>query len=174
MVSSDGRYAIVFNGEIYNFRELRRALERDGLDFRTTSDTEVLLALFEREGERMLRRLRGMFAFAIWDAPSARTVPGPRSIRHQAALLRHGPASGLLFASQVKALLASGLMSVEREPAGVAGFYLWGSVPEPWTLFRDAFALPAGHWLRVRDGVPGTPGLLVRHSRSLAGARPSA
>ena len=63
----------------------------------------------------------------------------------------------MLFASQVKALLASGLVSTEREPAGLVGFYLWGSVPEPWTLFRDVFALPAGHWLRVRAGVPESP-----------------
>jgi asparagine synthase (glutamine-hydrolysing) len=132
------------------------ALEAEGLAFKTTSDTEVLLALFEREGERMLRRLRGMFAFAIWDARQrelflARDPYGIKPLYYA----RTG--SGLLFASQVKALLASRLVSVEREPAGVAGFYLWGSVPEPWTLFRHAFALPAGHWLRVRDGVPGTP-----------------
>lgn len=67
MTSSDGRYVIVFNGEIYNFRELRRDLEADGATFRTTSDTEVLLELYSRDGERMLPRLRGMFAFAIWD-----------------------------------------------------------------------------------------------------------
>jgi asparagine synthase (glutamine-hydrolysing) len=156
MVSNDGRYTIVFNGEIYNFRELRRTLEAEGLAFRTTSDTEVLLALFEREGARMLRRLRGMFGFAIWDTRQRELflARDPYGIK---PLYYARTKSGLLFASQVKALLASGLVSVEREPAGVAGFYLWGSVPEPWTLFRDAFALPAGHWLRVRDGVPGTP-----------------
>src|SRR3954471_12302868 len=70
MVSSDQRYPIVFNGEIYNFRELREALRLDGVAFRTNCDTEVLLALFAREGERMLPRLRGMFAFAIWDTHS--------------------------------------------------------------------------------------------------------
>jgi asparagine synthase (glutamine-hydrolysing) len=64
-VSADGQYVIVYNGEVYNFRELRRELEADGVAFRTTSDTEVLLALFAREGKRMLPRLRGMFAFAI-------------------------------------------------------------------------------------------------------------
>lgn len=156
MVSTDGRYAIVFNGEIYNFRELRRTLEKDGESFRTTSDTEVLLALFAREGERMLPRLRGMFAFAIWDTQSrelflARDPYGIKPLYYTRT--RHG----LVFASQVKALLASGLVSLEREPAGLAGFYLWGSVPEPWTLYRDVFALPAGHWLRVRAGVADAP-----------------
>ena len=156
MVSIDGRYTIVFNGEIYNFRELRRELEAEGVAFRTTSDTEVLLALFAREGERMLPRLRGMFAFAIWDTQSrelflARDPCGIKPLYYTRTK------DGLLFASQVKALLASGLVSAEREPAGLAGFYLWGSVPEPWTLFQDVFVLPAGHWLQVRAGVPESP-----------------
>lgn len=156
MVAADGRYTIVFNGEIYNFRELRRELEEEGVAFRTTSDTEVLLALFAREGERMLPKLRGMFAFAIWDTQSRELflARDPYGIK---PLYYTRTKDGLLFASQVKALLASGLVSAEREPAGLAGFYLWGSVPEPWTLFRDVFALPAGHWLRVRAGVPESP-----------------
>jgi len=156
MVSADGRYTIVFNGEIYNFRELRQELEADGVAFRTTSDTEVLLALFAREGERMLPWLRGMFAFAIWDTQSrelflARDAYGIKPLYYT------WTKDGLLFASQVKALLASGLVSREQEPAGFAGFYLWGSVPEPWTLFRDVLALPAGHWLRIRAGVADAP-----------------
>ncbi|MBZ0159597.1 MAG: asparagine synthase (glutamine-hydrolyzing) [bacterium] len=152
MTSTDGRYAIVFNGEIYNFRELRRELETDGVVFRTTSDTEVLLNLFALEGERMLRRLRGMFAFAIWDTQTRELflARDPYGIK---PLYYARTRDGFVFASQVKALLASGLVSLEREPAGLAGFYLWGSVPEPWTLCRDVFALPAGHWLRVRTGV---------------------
>lgn len=156
MVSTDGRYTIVFNGEIYNFRELRRELEAERIVFRTTSDTEVLLALFAREGERMLPRLRGMFAFAIWDTLTRELflARDPYGIK---PLYYTRTKDGLLFASQVKALLASGLVSKEREPAGLAGFYLWGSVPEPWTLYRDVFALPAGHWMRVREGVTDAP-----------------
>ena len=156
MLSADGRYAIVFNGEIYNFRELRRELEADGVAFRTTSDTEVLLALFAREGERMLSWLRGMFAFAIWDTQSRELflARDPYGIK---PLYYARTKDGLLFASQVKALLASGLVSMEREPAGLAGFYLWGSVPEPWTLYREVFALAAGHFLRVRAGVADAP-----------------
>jgi asparagine synthase (glutamine-hydrolysing) len=72
MESSCGRYVIAFNGEIYNFRELRRELEAAGEVFRTTSDTEVILALFAREGESMLPRLKGMFAFVIWDTQERR------------------------------------------------------------------------------------------------------
>ena len=156
MITIDGNYSIVFNGEIYNFCELRRELQANGVVFRTTSDTEVLLALFVREGERMLPRLRGMFAFAIWNARSRELflARDPYGIKP----LYYAPIkSGLLFASQVKALLASGLVSTTCEPAGVAGFYLWGSVPEPWTLYRDVFALPAGCSLWVRAGKPETP-----------------
>jgi asparagine synthase (glutamine-hydrolysing) len=156
MVSNDGRYIITFNGEIYNFRELRRALEVGGVALRTTSDTEVLLELFAREGERMLPRLRGMFAFGIWDVHTRELfiARDPYGIK---PLYYVRTRDGLLFSSQVKALIASDLVSTEREPGGLVGFYLWGSVPEPWTLYRDIFALPAGHWLKVRAGVPDTP-----------------
>jgi asparagine synthase (glutamine-hydrolysing) len=156
MVTIDGNYSIVFNGEIYNFSELRSDLEAKGVVFRTTSDTEVLLALFARDGERMLPRLRGMFAFAIWDARSRELflARDPYGIK---PLYYSHIKTGLIFASQVKALMASGLVSTTCEPAGIAGFYLWGSVPEPWTLYSGVLALPAGSWLRVRGGMPGTP-----------------
>jgi asparagine synthase (glutamine-hydrolysing) len=156
MLSRDGRYAIVFNGEIYNHRELRKALEADGATFRTTSDTEVLLELFARDGEAMLPRLRGMFALAIWDAVSrdlflARDPYGIKPLYYAQT------AGRFVFASQVKSLLASGLVTKEPEPAGLAGFYLWGSVPEPWTLYRGVLALPAGHSVKVHRGVPEQP-----------------
>lgn len=156
MSTSDGRYTIVFNGEIYNFHDLRVELESAGVEFRTTSDTEVLLALFAKYAEHMLSRLRGMFAFAIWDAEErelflARDPYGIKPLYYSA---QRGK---FVFASQVKALLASGMVSREPEPAGLAGFYLWGSVPEPWTVYKNAFALPAGSWLRVKAGSLGTP-----------------
>ena len=146
MVAIDGNYAITFNGEIYNFRELRVDLEARGVAFRTTSDTEVLLALYALEGERMLPRLRGMFAFAIWNVHShelflARDPYGIKPLYYAQT------ESGLVFASQVKALLASKLVSTSCEAAGVAGFYLWGSVPEPWTLYRGVCLRAAGRTL---------------------------
>ena len=156
MVSGCGRYVIAFNGEIYNFRDLRRDLEADGASFRTTSDTEVLLTLYARDGERMLPKLRGMFAFAIWDT-TARELFLARDPYGIKPLYYAQTPQGFIFASQVKALLASGWVSQELEPAGLAGFYLWGSVPEPWTLYRDVFALPAGHWLKARAGVMTSP-----------------
>jgi len=150
---SDGNLTIVFNGEIYNFRELRAELEAEGVAFRTTSDTEVLLALYARDRDRMLPRLRGMFAFAIWDARAhelflARDPYGIKPLYYAQTQC------GLVFASQVKAILVSGLVSPSPEPAGLAGFYLWGSVPEPWTLYRGILALPCGGSLLVRNGNP--------------------
>jgi asparagine synthase (glutamine-hydrolysing) len=156
MVSSSGDLTIVFNGEIYNFRELKRELETEGVTFRTTSDTEVLLALYAREGERMLPRLRGMFALAIWDARSRELflARDPYGIK---PLYYAETGEGVIFASQVKAIMASGLVSAAPESAGIAGFYLWGSVPEPWTIYRGVFALPCGSWLRVHAGKAGAP-----------------
>lgn len=156
MHSHDGRYSIVFNGEIYNFRELRTELEASGEVFKTTSDTEVLIALYARDGEQMLPRLRGMFAFAIWDSRSRELflARDPYGIK---PLYYAQTSEGFLFASQVKALLASGLVNPAIEPAGLAGFFLWGSVPEPWTLYDGVVALPAGSCQRVKRGVAAAP-----------------
>lgn len=148
MHSDDGHYVIVFNGEIYNFRDLRRELEREGEVFLTQSDTEVLLKLYAREGERMLTRLRGMYAMAIWDK-QARSVFLARDPYGIKPLYISHNKDGWLFASQVKALLASGLVSHDPDPLGQAGFWLMGSVPEPHTWFRDISALPAGSWCRI-------------------------
>ena len=156
MLSNCGRYAIVFNGEIYNFRDLRRDLEKNGITFQTQSDTEVLLALYVAKGEAMLTKLRGMFAFAIWDKQLrelflARDPYGIKPLYYATTK------NGFIFASQVKALLSSGIVSKRKELAGVAGFYLWGSVPEPWTLYQGVYAVPAGHWMKIRDSVPDNP-----------------
>lgn len=144
MTTRDQRYTITFNGEIYNFLALRKALEADGYHFESNSDTETLLHLYARDGEAMVHKLRGMFAFAIWDRDTkslflARDIYGikPLYIADDGWTLR--------FASQVKALLAGRQISREPEPAGVVGFYLWGCVPEPFTCYRAIRQLPAGH-----------------------------
>lgn len=154
MASADGRLTVTFNGEIYNYRALRRELEAKGRVFRSQSDTEVLLHLYADRGAGMVEALRGMFAFAIWDA------------REQALFLARDPfgikplyyADGggtVRFASQVKALLAGGKVDDAPEPAGAVGFLLWGCVPEPFTLYRGIVPLPAGSTLTFRRG--GTP-----------------
>ncbi len=155
MQSADGRYHITFNGEIYNYRELRRVLEQDGVRFVSHSDTEVLLQLYAREGEAMLDRLRGMYAFAIHDATRggmflARDPFGikPLYYSHNGGTIR--------FASQVKALPAGGGIDTSAEPAGHVGFFLWGHVPEPYTLYRGIRALEAGTILWVDGSGPST------------------
>jgi asparagine synthase (glutamine-hydrolysing) len=148
MASTDGRFHIVFNGEIYNYRNLRRELETKGHVFRSHCDTEVLLHLYADRGERMVHALRGMFAFAVWDNDRrtlflARDPYGIKPIYYAATR------GTFRVASQVKALLAGGIVSRTTDPAGIAGFYLWGSVSEPFTLYRDIRALPAGCTLTV-------------------------
>src|SRR6185295_8111908 len=156
MASQDGRYQAILNGEIYNFRELRRELEADGIRFHSRSDTEVLLALYARQGTAMLSRLRGMYGLAIWDDRDKTLLLArdPLGIKP----LYYSTAGGCLrFASQVKALEQGGAVSREIDPAGLTGFLLWGSVPEPFTIRREIRALPAGHHLLVREGNIGQP-----------------
>lgn len=149
-VSADGRYVITFNGEIYNYRDLRAELEQRGIRFRSGSDTEVLLQMFIQDGPAMLSRLRGMFAFAVWDTQARRLflARDPYGIK---PLYYADDGWTCRFASQVKALLAGGRISRSHEPAAIAGFYLFGSVPEPYTWLEDVRAVPAGHYLWVTD-----------------------
>jgi asparagine synthase (glutamine-hydrolysing) len=156
MASGDGRFHIVINGEIYNFAELRRELEDKGVRFRSHSDTEVVLALYAREGAAMLGRLRGMYGLALWDdrEKTLLLARDPLGIKPLYLAVEGGC---LRFASQVKALEAGGAVSREVDPASVAGFLLWGSVPEPLTIRRAVRALPAGHFLMIRDGALGDP-----------------
>jgi len=136
--------AVVFNGEIYNFPELRSELEAKGVRCRTTSDTEILLHLYAEAGPQMVHRLRGMFAFAIWDErrKGVFLARDPYGIK---PLYTANDGWTFRFASQVKALLAGGKVSRDPEPAGIVGFHLFGSVPEPFTLYSEIRALPAGH-----------------------------
>jgi asparagine synthase (glutamine-hydrolysing) len=156
MASADDRLAVTFNGEIYNYPELRTELEAAGVHFRTTSDTEALLHLYARDGAAMVHQLRGMFAFAIWDDLRGELflARDPYGIK---PLYTANDGWTFCFASQVKALLAGGRVSRDGEPAGLVGFHLFGSVPEPFTLYRDIRALPAGHTQRVDAAGPREP-----------------
>lgn len=156
MRSACGRYVIVFNGEIYNFRELRSELAGKGFVFRTSSDTEVLLPLFAQEGAAMLSRLRGMFALVIWDSMARRAFAArdPYGIK---PLYWAQTDEGVLLASQVKALLATGKVSRAPCALGQAGFWQLGSVAEPHTWYRDVRALPAGHCAWIEEGRMGAP-----------------
>lgn len=141
---------ITFNGEIYNYRQLKQQMERSGCEFRSQSDTEVLLHLYAERGAEMVQQLRGMYAFAIWDV-SNRTLFAARDPFGIKPLYYADDGRTFTFASQVKALLASSRIKRSPDPAGRAGFLIWGSVPDPFTFYRQIRALPAGHTLTLRQ-----------------------
>lgn len=148
--SDNGTLTIIFNGEIYNYRELRKDLEAKGARFRTHSDTEVVLAAFERWGTDCFRRLRGMFALAVFDAAS-RTMTLARD-PHGIKPLYYSYRDGVFaFASQVKALRASGASFNEPDLTAQAAFRFWGHVPEPLTWVRGIVPLPAGASITVTE-----------------------
>lgn len=171
MHSRDGRHAIVFNGEIYNYAALKEELEGQGVVFRGHSDTEVLLALYARDGDAMLDRLRGMFAIAIWDHQQRRMLLArdPYGIK---PLYVNDTGGCLRFASQVKALLADPAVSRDIDPAGLVGYHLLGSVPEPFTLYRSISAVPAGHRIVVDAGGIGPARPFASVSGRIATAEP--
>jgi asparagine synthase (glutamine-hydrolysing) len=150
MQSEDGQCVISFNGEIYNYKELRRSLRTVGYRFRTETDTEVLLQLYAHRGIEMVSELRGMFAFALWDARKRWLVLArdPYGIK---PLYYNDDGQTCRFASQVKALLATGAVKTDIDPAGQVGFYLFGSVPEPFTTVRAIRSVPSGTTLII-DG----------------------
>lgn len=151
MSSPDGRYTVVFNGEIYNFREIRNELEGAGSSFTTQSDTEVLLAAFARWGIAGVERLRGMFAFAVWDAQEkalwlVRDRLGVKPLYYTRAGMH------LLFASEMKALLAHPAVPRRMNPQAVDDFLAYLYIPAPQTIFEGIFELLPAHWLRWQSG----------------------
>ena len=148
MSSIDCRYEIVFNGEIYNFKELRSNLQSKNINFRSHSDTEVLLALYAQYGNEMCKLLRGMYAFAIWDNidQSLFLARDPFGIK---PLYWHDDGKTIRFASQVKSLMAGGGIKNETEPAGIVGYWIWGSIPEPFTLYKGLLSMTPGTWLKI-------------------------
>ncbi|MBA3487509.1 MAG: asparagine synthase (glutamine-hydrolyzing) [Lysobacter sp.] len=151
MLSPDGRFVLSFNGEIYNFHELRRELQAQGCDFRTNSDTEVLLALLQRHGPASLPRLRGMFALAFWDVQTRRGLLARDGFGIK-PLYYSDTASGLVFASELRAVLAGSSSPWRLDAAAVAGFFTTGSVPEPATLVDGINMLPPGHFIEWSEG----------------------
>ncbi|MDJ0795461.1 MAG: asparagine synthase (glutamine-hydrolyzing) [Calothrix sp. MO_167.B12] len=146
MSSSDGRYWITFNGEIYNFQQLRQNLISQGEEFSSHTDTEVILKLYQKEGLNCVQHLRGMFAFAIWDEweKTCFLARDPLGIK---PLYYWQSGSTLVFASELRAILASGLPAVNLSQSGLYGYLISGSAPEPYTLIEDINCLEAGYWL---------------------------
>ena len=151
MSTPDQRYWITFNGEIYNFRQLRTTLEQQGVRFQSQTDTEILLKLYERDGTACVEQLRGMFAFAIWDnqEQTCFIARDPLGIK---PLYYWQSGTTFVFASELKAVLASGLPERKLSSAGLYGYLTLGSVPEPHTLLEGIHCLPAGQTLLWRQG----------------------
>jgi asparagine synthase (glutamine-hydrolysing) len=154
MASSDGRAMLVFNGEIYNYRELREELRGSGAEFRTDGDSEVILAAWQRWGPACVSRLHGMFAFAIYDL-TARSLFLARD-RLGVKPLFYAPLSdgSLAFASELKGLLANPLLRREIDPLAIEDYMTWGYVPDHRSILTGVHKLPAGHTLLLRHGVP--------------------
>ncbi|PMB04013.1 asparagine synthase (glutamine-hydrolyzing), partial [Fischerella thermalis CCMEE 5328] len=151
MSTPDGRYWIVFNGEIYNFLELRSQLASQGEQFCSRTDTEVILRLYQRMGADCVQQLRGMFAFAIWDnqEKTCFIARDPLGIK---PLYYWQSGNTLVFASEIRAILASGLPNICLNPKGLYGYFISGTVPEPYTLIDGIHCLEAGHWLHWQTG----------------------
>jgi asparagine synthase (glutamine-hydrolysing) len=153
MATPAGDIVIAFNGEIYNYRDLRRSLEARGSRFISGSDTEVLLHLYRERGTSMFAELRGMYAIALWDARKHRLLLArdPFGIK---PLYISDDGKTVRAASEVKALLRSGAIDRAPDPAGHVGFFLWGHVPEPHTMYRNIRPIAPGtvEWFGKESG----------------------
>jgi asparagine synthase (glutamine-hydrolysing) len=164
--------SIVFNGEIYNFPELARELEARGHTFATRSDTETIVHAYEAFGLEFVKRLRGMFAFALWDEPNRRLVLA-RDRAGKKPLYYHADGERLVFASEIKALLQDSSIKRRISAEGLSDYFTFGAIPAPGTVFQDIQQVPPGHilvWERGRARVheywdvvfdptgPATPG----------------
>ena len=151
LANEDGTVWVVFNGEIYNYRELRAELRARGHRFSTASDTEVIVHLWEDLGERCVERLRGMFAFAVWDAPR-RTLLLARDRLGIKPLYYAETPQGLVFGSELKALLRSPWIVPAVDHRAAALYLEYGYVPDPLSILQGVAKLLPGHTLTIRNG----------------------
>ncbi len=152
MYNADDSVVIVYNGEVYNFRELTEELKAAGYTFKTHSDTEAILHAWEAWGEACVDRLRGMFVFAIWDRKRqtlflARDRLGIKPLYY--SLL---PDGHLLFGSELKSLMAHPGLQRETNPYAIEDYFAFGYIPDPKTIFNYTFKLAPGHTLSVKKG----------------------
>src|SRR5438094_4813073 len=167
MITADGRFVVILNGEIYNYRELRDQLATKGHRFRTQTDTEVLLAGWAEWGEECLSRLNGMFAFAIWDDKEralylVRDRVGIKPLYYadmsdKLQFVEHSgrdarAPSAIVFASEIKSILASGLIRPELDHEALHQFLTFLRAPAPNTWFRGINTVPPGHFVKIRHG----------------------
>jgi len=157
LFNEDRSVVIVFNGEIYNYRDLIPQLSALGHTFRTRSDTEVIVHAWEQWGEACVDRLRGMFAFAVWDENRQTLFLARDRLGVKPLFYASLPDGTWLFGSELKALLVHGGLKREIDPRSVDDYFTLGYVPEPRTIFTSAHKLPPGHTLTLRRGQPAPP-----------------
>src|SRR5688572_4144619 len=150
LYNEDGSVVVVYNGEIYNYQQLIPELQALGHSYHTRSDTEVIVHAWEAWGERCVERFRGMFAFALWDRNRetlflARDRLGVKPLHY--ALL---PDGHLVFGSELKSLAAHPKFRRELDPLAIEDYFAFGYIPEPRTVYKNAWKLPPGHTLTVR------------------------
>lgn len=148
MKSASGRHIIAFNGEIYNFREIRKNLEVEGRTFATGTDTEVLLQLFEQKGFRCLDDLNGMFALAIWDTQTHEVFLA-RDRLGKKPLYYYESGGHFAFASEIKALLKLPFLKRHVRPDAIKDFFAYQYIPDPKTIYSNVHKLPPGYWLKT-------------------------
>src|SRR5262245_26708541 len=147
---------VVFNGEIYNYRELTAELLAKGHRFTTGSDTEVLVHLYEERGEDCVESLRGMFAFAIWDAAKRQLFIARDRLGIKPLYYADSP-DGVVFASELKAIICSPWITRRVSQAAVIAYLQYGYVPDPLSILDGVAKLSPGHTLTIRDGHAGRP-----------------
>src|ERR1035437_6593355 len=148
--SEDGTVWIVFNGEIYNYQELRAGLMARGHRFQTSSDTETLVHLYEEEGGEGPKRLRGMFAFAIWDARQSRLLLARDRFGKKPLYYAVLP-TGIYFGSEISCLRTAGV-PLETDPEALRLYFQFNYIPDPLTAYRAIRRVPAGGWLTYQRG----------------------
>lgn len=154
IANEDGTIRVVFNGEIYNYRDLRRRLEGSGHRFSTQGDAETIVHLYEDEGEECFQHLRGMFAIAIWDGRLGKLLLARDRLGQKPLFYSHEP-KRLVFGSELKALLPVSGLDTDVNLAAIDRFLLYQYVPHPETIYRGIASLPPGHqavWQTLRDG----------------------
>ena len=150
--SADGTKWIVFNGEIYNYQDLRKELEEDCVPLYTNSDTEAIVNLYAKYGADCLKRLRGMFAFAIWDESEKELFIARDRVGKKPLLYSHRPNGDLIFGSEFLALLEHPDISREVDNSAIDAYLSYLCVPAPLTAFKEIRKLEPGHWLTWKEG----------------------
>ena len=164
MANEDGSLQLVFNGEIYNFLELRDLLEKKGHRFLSRSDSEVILHGYEEWGDEVLQQLRGMFAFALWDRRQQRLLAGRDRLGIKPFYYYHQEGR-LAFASEIKGLLTLPDIPRRVNPQALYDYLGYEFVPSPQTMFEGILKLPPGHFLTLSNrGFGGKPYWDIRFS----------